>query len=99
MDPSGMQANNQPDKKYVDIHRGYHHHPGMDAIPMPTPAAIEDAARARRISIASVCRRADIDPTAFQKWKAGKGSPNLSTIQKMIDAIEAVPLPAGEVTR
>jgi hypothetical protein len=70
--------------------------PFMDTIPMPTPADIEAAAAVRGLSIAAVCRRADIDQTAFQRWKAGKSMPSLRIIQKMVDAIEAVPIPPME---
>ena len=89
-----MQANNRADKNNIDITRPYPYRAAMNAIPMPTPADIEAAAEAKSLSIAAVCRRADIDPTAFQHWKAGKRMPNLGTVQKMIDAIEAAPCPS-----
>jgi predicted transcriptional regulator len=68
----------------------------MSTIPMPSPSDIEVAAEARHLSIAAICRQADIDQTAFRRWKAGKGMPSLRTIQKMIDVIEAVPIPPAE---
>jgi len=88
-----MQAKNRPDKIMLTLFGPIWHDATMQTIPMPTPDHIEDAAKAKGLSIASVCRRADIDPTAFQHWKAGKRMPNLGTVQKMIDAIEAAPCP------
>lgn len=58
---------------------------------IPTPAKIERAAAAKGLSIAAMCRRADIDATAFHRWKAGDGSPNIATVQKMLDAIARAP--------
>ena len=64
----------------------------MSTILMPSPADIEAAAKARHISIAAVCRQANIDQTAFRRWKAGKGMPSLRIIQKMVDVIEGTPI-------
>lgn len=56
---------------------------------MPTPEEIEKAAKAKGLSIARMCRLADIDATAFHRWKADQNSPNVATVQKMLDAIKA----------
>lgn len=55
---------------------------------MPTPDQIEAAAFAKGLSIAAMCRRADLDPSAFHRWRSGKNLPSIGTVQKMIDAIE-----------
>lgn len=64
------------------------HHPLMTAIQMPTPETILKAAEAKGLTLASLCRRADLDTATFYRWKSGKGTPTLGTIQKMLDAIE-----------
>lgn len=64
----------------------------MDEIPIPTPKQVEDAAERRSLTIAQMCRRADIDPQTFHRWKAGKGMPTLASIQRMKDAIEREPI-------
>ena len=60
---------------------------------LPTPDEIAAAAKAKGLTIAAMCRRADVDATAFHRWRAGHGAPNLATVQKMIDAIEHEPTP------
>lgn len=59
---------------------------------IPTPEQIEAAARAKGLSIAAMCRRADLDPSAFQRWKAGRNAPTVATVQRMLDAIEREPM-------
>lgn len=58
---------------------------------LPTPAEIEAAADAKGLTIAALCRRADIDAATFRRWKAGDGTPTMATVQKMLDAITAEP--------
>lgn len=67
----------------------------MKEIRLPTPNEIEAAAIAKGLSVAALCRRADIDQSAFTRWKAGK-TPSGRVIQRMIDAIEREPLPISE---
>jgi predicted transcriptional regulator len=56
---------------------------------IPTPEQIAAAAKDKGLSIAAMCRRADIDATAFYRWQKGTHVPNVATVQKMLDAIEA----------
>lgn len=65
----------------------------MDEIPIPTPEDIEAALKRRKLSLASMLRRADLDGQTFMRWKNGRTSPTLSTVQRMKDAIESVPIP------
>lgn len=65
----------------------------MDEIPIPTPEDIEIALERRKLSLASMLRRADLDAQTFRRWKEGRSSPTLSTVQRMKDAIESVPIP------
>lgn len=58
---------------------------------IPTPDEIEAAATAKGLSIAAMCRRADVDASAFHRWRAARNIPNGATLQRMIDAIEAAP--------
>ena len=58
---------------------------------IPTPDDIKEAAKAKGLSISGLCRRADVDTTAFYRWQKGENSPNVATVQKMLDAIEATP--------
>lgn len=62
----------------------------MNEIQLPTPDQIKAAARAKGLSIAAVCRRADIDKTSFYRWQKGK-VPSGRIIQRMIDAIAQSP--------
>jgi DNA-binding transcriptional regulator YiaG len=60
---------------------------------IPEPKEIEAAAKAKGLSIAALCRRADIDPSTFNRWAAGRGVPSVRSVQRMIDAIEREPKP------
>jgi predicted transcriptional regulator len=60
----------------------------MADIHLPTWGEIEAACDAAGLTVAAMCRRADIDQAAFSRWKGGKGTPSLRTIQKMVDAIK-----------
>lgn len=59
----------------------------MNQIHIPTWNEIEEACATAGLTVAAMCRRADIDQAAFSRWKSGKGTPTLGTIQKMVDAI------------
>ena len=63
----------------------------MEAINMPTPEWIKEAARTKGLTIAALCRRADMDTATYYRWANGDGSPTLGTIQKMLDAIAREP--------
>ena len=58
---------------------------------IPSPDDIKAAAKAKGLSIAAVCRRANLDATAFYRWQKQINTPNLATVQKMIDAIDSAP--------
>ena len=58
---------------------------------IPTPQQIVEAAEAKGLSMAAVCRRADIDATAFYRWQKGTPKPNLMTVQKRVAAIDSAP--------
>lgn len=55
---------------------------------IPTPADFEDACAESGISVAKLCRMADIERSTFTKWKAGGGA-TLNTIEKLLAALEA----------
>ena len=63
---------------------------------IPTADDIRDAAKAKGLSIAAMCRRADSDSTAFYHYASGKGAPNIATLQKWLDVIAATPDPPNE---
>lgn len=63
----------------------------MDAINMPTPELIREAAKAKGLTVASLCRRADMDKATFYRWEKKEGTPTLGSIQKLIDALDREP--------
>jgi predicted transcriptional regulator len=65
---------------------------------MPTPDQIAEAALEKGLSIGALCRRADVDAAIFYRWKAGRSSPTMRTIQKMLDAINDAPVVDGEAS-
>lgn len=54
---------------------------------MPTPQWVRDAAEAKGLTLAALCRRADLDTATFYRWESGKGTPTLGTIQRLLDAL------------
>lgn len=75
----------------VDRQNAIGHGASMKAIQLPTPDEIEVAATARGLTVAAMCRRADIDQATFSRWKRGDRIPSVRIIQRMIDAIEREP--------
>ena len=64
---------------------------------LPTPRDIERLAFEAEISVAELCRRADVSVSIFTRWKQATGySPRLSTIQKLLDAAKHPP--EGSIT-
>ena len=57
--------------------------------PLPTVSDIEAAARSAGLSIAALCRRADVTEGTFYRWKRGSGAPNMRIVQRFMDEIEA----------
>lgn len=55
--------------------------------PLITPEAIEAEARDAGLSMAAVCRRANLADSTFRRWKGGDRSPTLVTIEAMRQAI------------
>lgn len=45
---------------------------------------IEDAG----FSVSAVCRRANIDPALVSRWKHGRVEPRLSTVDRLVVALE-----------
>lgn len=58
----------------------------MQDVELPKPADIETRAQAAGLSIADVCKRADIALSTFYRWKAGKTAPTLTICQRLLDA-------------
>jgi transcriptional regulator with XRE-family HTH domain len=50
---------------------------------------LEDIAKAG-LSVARVCKRADIDPSLVSRWKAGRVEPRLSSLSKMRAALDVL---------
>jgi transcriptional regulator with XRE-family HTH domain len=42
------------------------------------------------LSVAKVCKRANIDPSLVSRWKAGRVEPRLSSIYRMRAALQAL---------
>lgn len=59
-------------------------------ITLPTPFEIERLALERGLSIAAMCRRADLDPSIFFRWKAGNDI-TLGSISRLLDALNDHP--------
>lgn len=64
----------------------------MKSIQIPTPEQIRAAAKSKGLTVAALCRRADMDTATFYRWEAGTGTPTLGTVQRLLDAIEREPL-------
>lgn len=60
---------------------------------LPTAQEIAEAAARKGISPRSVCRRADLDAAVMLEWLQGKRNPSITNVQKLIDVIEAAPIP------
>lgn len=53
---------------------------------LPTPESIEARAKAAGITMAAVCRAADMPYTTFWRWKNASVSPSLGVVQRLLDA-------------
>lgn len=62
-----------------------------------TPQDVEAKARAVGLSIADVCKKANVAQSTFTRWKRGVTSPTLAVCKRMIDAINAVSSEGGAV--
>ena len=56
---------------------------------LPTPDEVKAAAKAVRLSILEMCRRAKIDPSTFHRWAKNPDRYALSTValQKLITVV------------
>lgn len=53
-----------------------------------TPEQIEERARMAGMSLAEVCRRANIAQSTFTRWKAGVSEPRLAIYRRLLLATE-----------
>lgn len=53
-----------------------------------TPQEIEDRARLAGLSLAEVCRRANVAQSTFTRWKAGLSEPRLAVYRRLLVATE-----------
>ena len=58
-----------------------------DMNPLPKPDEIEEGALRAGISIAEACRRAGVAASVFHRWKSGKHSPSIRTVEKLRQAV------------
>jgi hypothetical protein len=56
------------------------------AFRIPSWRDLERLAFEGRISVSELCRRAEVHGTTFRKWKAGRSSPTVATVQALLDA-------------
>lgn len=54
---------------------------------LPTPNEIEDAAKAARLSMNELCRRAGVSRSVFSRWKNGSGITS-GNLQKFIETLD-----------
>lgn len=54
-----------------------------------TAADVERLAEQRGLSMAEVCRRANVAPSIFSRWKSGACSPNLKSYSRIVEAASA----------
>jgi len=50
---------------------------------LPTPRSLEILAAAAGITMAEACRRAEITPAVFTRWKTGNSSPSIGNVEKL----------------
>lgn len=60
---------------------------GMSEIVLPTPEDIVARLAKMNMSEAAMCRRADIAPETWQRWKQGRGIPTIRIVQQIVDVI------------
>ena len=73
----------------LDIFCALIHLPAMtETIRMPTPAQIRKLALEKELTIPALCRRADLVPETFYRWEAGRGTPTVSTVQRLLDVLQ-----------
>ena len=60
----------------------------MKTFHIPTPGDIEGRAGALGVSMRRVLLAANVYPAQWHDWKNGKTAPLISTVQKLIDALD-----------
>ena len=68
---------------------------GMSSL--PTPQDLEIMAIRAGITMAEACRRAGLTPSAFHRWKTGKSSPTLRTVEGLQRVLAQASLPSEVV--
>jgi transposase-like protein len=53
---------------------------------LPGPREIERLAFDADITVAELCRRAEVHPSTFRYWKVGRTSPSIAIVQALLDA-------------
>lgn len=56
---------------------------------IPTPTDVQIMAVRAGISMTKACSRAGLSPQVFQRWKAGRGSPSIKSVTKLLNALDA----------
>ncbi|WP_408870821.1 helix-turn-helix domain-containing protein [Gluconobacter cerinus] len=56
---------------------------------LPTPQQIEQSAADEGLTMREVCSLSGMARSTFQRWKSGKTSPTVTTINRMMDAIHS----------
>ena len=51
-----------------------------------TPTEIEACARAGGLTMAQVCKRANVAQSTFSRWKAGSTEPTIGVYRRIVDA-------------
>jgi transcriptional regulator with XRE-family HTH domain len=54
---------------------------------MKTPTQIEAAAKAQGVKMSDVLRRANINHSTWWRWKKGRFSPRVATVEKIEKAL------------
>jgi predicted transcriptional regulator len=58
-------------------------------------ALIERGLRKKRVSVNSVCRRANVDRSTWHRWKNGDTEPNVKTWRRVVRALPEDVRPAA----
>lgn len=58
-----------------------------------TPGDVERMAQASGKSVSEICRIAEIAPSTFSRWKAGKTEPTLSVYRRIVAALDTAAPP------
>lgn len=52
--------------------------------------ALFDKARSNRVPMSRICERANVQTSTPSRWKRNLNSPNLATVAKLQDALDAI---------